>query len=423
MGQAHAAGIGVDWSAFYAASGAEAIPLPTYAFQHERYWLPSLSGAGDPAASGLARLDHPLLTAAVPVGDQGQWLFTGRLSQDVQPWSRDHAVLGAVIAPGAALVELALAAGQQVGCPVVDELVLQVPLPVPVHDAVPLQVMVGEPGPDGRRDVAIYTRSQNAAHDDLTAATDVMTCHARGVLAEETGLLAPAFPTEWPPEGAEPVVVEGLYERLADAEYEYGPAFQALRAAWRDGQDVYAEIVLPEEAGSAREFGIHPALLDAALHGGLLDRDGTSAVELPFSWSGVRLDQRGVSRARVRITPAGRSATRIDIADENGELIASVRELASRPVDQAQLAGAGRAADGSLFTVEWTEVAGADSSAAAASIAVLGEVAEAGAGELVPDLDALLGAVAVGASVPDVVVVGVGVGTEPGPDEEAHAAR
>ncbi|WP_328474034.1 SDR family NAD(P)-dependent oxidoreductase [Streptomyces sp. NBC_00448] len=416
LGQAHAAGVTVDWAAFYAGTGAKTVSLPTYAFQRERYWLSSLTGAGDPAVSGLGRLDHPLLTAAVPVGDQGQWLFAGRLSQEVQPWSADHAVLGAVIAPGAALVELALAAGRQVGCPVVDELVLQVPLPVPVHEAVPLQVMVGEPGPDGRRDVAIYTRSRPAEHDGPAPADDVMTCHARGVLAEETGLLALAFPAEWPPPGAEPVPVEGLYERLADAEYEYGPAFQALRAAWRDGQDVYAEIALPEEAGSAREFGIHPALLDAALHGGLLDRDGTSAVELPFSWSGVRLDQRGVSRARVRITPAGRSASRIDIADENGGLIACVRELASRPVDQAQLAGTARAADGSLFTMEWAEVAGADG-AAPASVAVLGAAAVvpgAEAGERFADLDALVGAVAAGATVPDAVLTVVPSGAAEG---------
>ncbi|WP_335984500.1 polyketide synthase dehydratase domain-containing protein, partial [Streptomyces sp. CA2R106] len=374
------------------------VPLPTYAFQHERYWLTSLVGAGDPAAAGLGRLDHPLLTAAVPVGDQGQWLFTGRLSQDVQPWSGDHVVVGAVIAPGAALVELALAAGRQVGCPVVDELVLQVPLPVPAHEAVPLQVMVGEPGHDGRRDVAVYTRTR-AAQDDPNAA-DVMTCHARGVLAEEAGLLAPAFPAEWPPAGAEPVEVEGLYDRLADAGYEYGPSFQALQAAWRDGEDVYAELVLPEEAGAAQQFGIHPALLDAALHGGLLDRDVTSAVELPFSWSGVRLDRTGTARARVRITPAGPSTTRIDITDESGAPIASVRELASRPVDQAQLAGAGQPADGSLFTVDWTEVA-APGGTAAANVAVLG------ADGPYADLAALVAAVAAGTPVPDAVVTAV----------------
>ncbi|WP_398878585.1 polyketide synthase dehydratase domain-containing protein, partial [Streptomyces prunicolor] len=72
----------------------------------------------------------------------------------------------------------------------------------------------------------------------------------------------------WPPEGAVAVPVDGLYERLAEAGYEYGPVFQGLRSAWRDGELVYAEVVLPDEpVGSAQGFGIHPALLDAALHG------------------------------------------------------------------------------------------------------------------------------------------------------------
>src|SRR2546430_2474531 len=110
------------------------------------------------------------------------------------------------------------------------------------------------------------------------------------------------------------------------------------RAAWRNGAHVYSEVALPEDAGDAG-FGIHPALLDAALHGGLLDREAGSPAELPFSWSGVRLGRPSGARVRVRIGPAGESAIRIEIAGEHGEAVASVERLTLRPVDQAPPGG------------------------------------------------------------------------------------
>jgi len=42
--------------------------------------------------------------------------------------------------------------------------------------------------------------------------------------------------------------VDGAYDLLADRGYGYGPVFRGLRAAWRRGDDVFAEVVLPERA-------------------------------------------------------------------------------------------------------------------------------------------------------------------------------
>ena len=80
-------------------------------------------------------------------------------------------------------------------------------------------------------------------------------------------------------QGAVPVEVGGLYEGLAAGGYGYGPAFRGLRAAWRRGEEVFAEVALPEEAAAeAGSFGVHPALLDAALHAaGLAEAAGRRA--------------------------------------------------------------------------------------------------------------------------------------------------
>ncbi|MEU0398508.1 SDR family NAD(P)-dependent oxidoreductase [Streptomyces sp. NPDC006208] len=388
LARAHAAGVNVDWSAFFADSGAQRVELPTYAFQRERYWLAPSTGNGDAAAAGQSRIGHPVLSAAVQVGDRDEWVFTGRLSTDTQPWTRDHVVLGTVIVPGTALVELALTAGRQADSPVVDELVLEAPLLLDEGVTRQVQVTVGRAGEDGRREVAIYTRPENG-EDDEQAET---TCHARGLLAPEAEPLAD-WPTQWPPTGAEEASVDALYAGMTDLGYDYGPMFQGVRAVWRSGDEVYAEVALPGDTGG-EGFGIHPALFDAAMHGGLLKQgEGVSAV-LPFSWSGVRLGKLGQSRVRARISPADGSALRVDIAGEQGEPVLSMARLDMRPVEQAQLESGQRVKRNSLFQLDWSEVTAL--SPATVRVAVLGED--------FADLDALEKALADGAETPQAVV-------------------
>ncbi|MEU0398611.1 acyltransferase domain-containing protein, partial [Streptomyces sp. NPDC006208] len=415
LSEAHAAGVHVDWTALFQSSAAKRVELPTYAFQREHYWLTPGAGTGDAAAAGQSRIGHPVLAAAVQVGDRDEWVFTGRISQDTQPWTRDHMVFGMVLVPGAALVEMALTAGRQVGCPVLGELVLEAPLLLEDDVALQVQVTVGQTGEDGRREVAVYTRPETG--EDEQAET---TCHGRGWLTADAEPAAP-FPLQWPPAGAEPIAVETLYSRvndharLTDIGFDYGPAFRAVRAAWRVGDDVYTELELPEVAGAAQGFGVHPALLDSALHGGLgmLDRGGDNPGGLPFSWSGVRLDRIGQTRLRVRVGLAGEAALRLDIAADDGTTIAGVGRLDVRPVEQAQLEAARRGGQRSLYQLDWVAVPATPSTSA--RVAVLGDVDAPG--ERFADLDALEKALADGAEAPELVVATV----EP-PAGDAHQA-
>ena len=369
LGEAHAVGAKVQWPAFFAGSGAKAVALPTYAFQRERYWLSStLAGPASLIAAGQASTGHPLLGATVALAGSEEWLFTGRLSLATHPWLADHAVAGTVLFPGAAFLELALRAGAEVECETLEELTLQAPLVLADAEAVQIQLSVAEPDEQGRRPIEIHSRLQASSAEEAGE----WTCHAQGVLSPQ-GTPDPEPLGEWPPEGAEPIEIDGLYERLADAGFEYGPAFQGVVAAWQDGEGIFAEVCLEQgQAQDAQRFGLHPALLDSTAHASI-DRafaaEGEAKPVLPFAWRGVRIVSPGAGSLRVRLTAKGESGSLAGF-DASGAPVISVDSVDVRAVDPGQLRAATRAR--SLYRLQWSQASPAPT-AAPLRIAILGE--------------------------------------------------
>ncbi|WP_446681702.1 SDR family NAD(P)-dependent oxidoreductase, partial [Allokutzneria oryzae] len=343
VGEAYTHGAPVDWTVVYPRT--PVLDLPTYPFQRQRYWPKTVAGrVGDMTAAGLGPAGHPLLGAAVALAEQDGFLFTGRLSAATHPWLADHSVFGSILLPGTAFVELAIRAGDQAGCSHLEELTLQAPLVLPERGAVAVQLVVGAED-SGRRTFSLHSRQDDE---------QPWTRHATGVLSAESHDSG-ADMSAWPPAGAEPIDLSDRYEMLAAQGYVYGPSFQGLRAAWRSGDEVYAEVTVPEADG----YAMHPALLDAAVQAvglGSVLEDSTRA-RLPFSWSGVSLHATGATSLRVRITPAGQDAVSIALADTAGQPVADIAALVLRPVDADQLEAAQV-----LYHLGWTELAPAEAS-------------------------------------------------------------
>ena len=344
----HVHGVPVDWDAYYrtvhGVTGDSNVDLPTYAFQRRHFWLEPAVAVGDVTAAGLVASDHPLLGAGVSLPDSDGYLFTGRLSLRTHAWLADHVVGDTVLLPGTAFVELAAHAGDEVGCPTIDELTVESPLVLPGEGSVRIQVIVGAPDDSGRRAVAIYSRAD--------ALTGDWQRHAVGAMTNAGVSPGFDFGGQWPPVGVVPLSVDAAHARLSGAGLEYGPAFRGLRKVWQGDGCVLAEVGAPDELLSGvGGFGLHPALLDAALQAlGAADL-GAGAEGLPFAWRGVTLHARGASVLRVRLSvlPDGRGV-KVDVADSVGAPVVSVGSLVLRGVPVGVVGGGvGR----SLFGVDW----------------------------------------------------------------------
>ncbi|GCB53259.1 type I polyketide synthase [Streptomyces sp. NL15-2K] len=393
VARAHVHGLPVDWSgALPAAEPAYVSDLPTYPFQRETYWLTGLPGGADLPSVGLTAAEHPLVGATVTLAADDGLVSTARLSTETHPWLAEHRVLDTVVVPGTAYLELALDTGARLDCPGVEELTLHAPLVLTEGTPTDLQVAVSGPDPDGHRTITVHSRTE-----------DRWIRHADGTLGAGA---AASGPRAHPSPDATSLPTDGLYARLEDRGYQYGPLYQGVRAIRREGDDLCADLELPP--GTDRSgFRIHPALLDAVLHPLLAEPGADAPVRLPFSCSGVTLHGTPGAALRVRLRPTGPDTLAVTADDpDSGAPVITIERLSLREVTPAQLAAATGTTDGDLLRLAWPplpEPADGAHLPPGTEVAVLGGCPLA-QGEHHEDLTALRDAVTSGAPVPDLLV-------------------
>ncbi|MFF1516512.1 type I polyketide synthase [Streptomyces sp. NPDC058305] len=335
------------------------LDLPTYAFQRRRYWLDFQAGTQSPdlASAGLTAPGHPLLGAVLDHPTTGESVFSDLWSLRTHPWLADHSVFGAAVVPATAYLDLALSVGDRLGCPAVEELSLEVPLILPDPGGIQVRLVAGAPDESGRRSLDVYARPDGA---DTDPAAGGWTRHAMGTLAPPTTVAAQdaGLPAVWPPPGATALPIEGLYDSLADAGFDYGPTFRGLREVWRRGTDLFALATLPVsgDTSAGDGFALHPALFDSVLHavvaGGVIEVTGDQGW-MPFSWSGADLTATCGPTVKVRLSPAGEGAVAVTVADEHGRTLARIRALTFRPASPEQVHAAHGSRHQPLYELQW----------------------------------------------------------------------
>ena len=345
----HNHGHSPSWSALY--SHARTVGLPTYPFEHRRYWLAPTS-TGDARELGLDRAEHPLLGAVAALADQDQVLVSGRLSPSTQSWLAGHQVNDTVVFPAAGFIEVMLRAGELSGCPVIDELVLHAALVLSEQVPSDLQILVHPFDEHGRRPFSVHSRTGGQS--------GAWTLHASGALSADQ----PTGPAPVPARGVEALDRDHFYDRLAQRGYRYSGLFRSLRGIGTDSarpEAVYAQVALPGGT-DITGYGIHPALLDAALHplASVVDDTGEAdpgVLRLPYALSGITLYATAATELRVQLTRTGEDTFTLHATDPTGAPVISISSLTLRTVS-GQIGGLAPTAglSDSLFELSWPSV-------------------------------------------------------------------
>ncbi|GGC48562.1 type I polyketide synthase [Chelatococcus reniformis] len=246
----HLAGLAPDWTSIDDQRQPPRIALPGYPFEGERHFIERPRGLAVAEASPGGLAGRPLPLAAT---DERRFGLT--IGGRAHAFLQDHRVSGQAILPMTALVEIAIQNARAAGRGAIEQLLAVRPLRLPADGTVEVQTVVA---PDGAW--RLYAQTENAGSDAA------WTLYATARLTDTVGAGASdAEPLAEGPAALETIPGSDIYADLAVHGVEARPAFRSLLTVERSGLLATARVQLPDCAGAADPFAIHPALLDGCL--------------------------------------------------------------------------------------------------------------------------------------------------------------
>ncbi|MGO3842750.1 MAG: SDR family NAD(P)-dependent oxidoreductase [Alcaligenes pakistanensis] len=292
------------------------VDLPVYPWQRERHWY---KASTEGMRSIERRRVHDLLGWRLPDTELG---WENVLDPMVLPWLADHKVGGAMVYPGAAYLEMALAAAREwlgEDLILVDELDILAPLVFDGEHARSLRFVLSP------RDGSFHIKSrQRLSHDEWVI-------HASGrILASDGRMpLAELLPLE---HSDLQIDRDRHYQLAHTLGLDYGPAFQGLKAAQVQGTHLSAQLDMPISL-EQDSYLLHPAVMDVCYQS-LVDffaqdiEAGQGVALLPVKVGRFALSTEGQVthfRAHLRRSSARSVLADFELYGADGHLLASAQ--------------------------------------------------------------------------------------------------
>ncbi|MCP3097312.1 type I polyketide synthase [Myxococcus sp. K15C18031901] len=356
LGALYAMGHDVDLERQHPVRGRLAA-LPTYPWQHERFWI----DAPTRARKGRDTGHHPLLGTHVALaGQDGAHLWQTELFADSPAYLSDHVVHEQVVLPGTGYLEMAVAASAQAFGPgghALEDVIFQQMMVLSREEALPVQVRFF-PEEDGAKRFQVFSRPAESR--------GAWTLHAEGRLREHASAAEPFALEE--ARARCPERLEGAlhYQGMRERGVDFGPSFRLVTELWKgEGEAVARLEPSPSVASELAVHRLHPALLDAcfqAINGaGLGDRRKETFV--PVAVESLRLhgSPAAATWSHARVRPSASEGTGsieadVTLLDADGGVLLEVRGLMARRLDAVRRRTADEVDDW-LYRVDWQEAA------------------------------------------------------------------
>ena len=268
LAQLYTQGYPITWQSGFTGQGLGRIPLPTYPFQRQRYWLDAPKPRRSPFdAARSPSPTHPLLGTPLMLAVSDR-IFQSELTAENPGWLSDHQVFGESVFPGAAYIEMAIAAGNTLweGKPFSLQS-LSLPQRLPLSATPTLLQTVLTPS-ETTATLKILSHGEKGEGKRVKAETShspTWLLHCTGELCQEVTQSDPIDLHLWQQQCGEAVDVAAHYAVLRSQGLDYGRQFQGIQQLWRgrspQGGAALGRIEIP--AGASQGYHIHPALLDA----------------------------------------------------------------------------------------------------------------------------------------------------------------
>ncbi|PTL76611.1 type I polyketide synthase [Vitiosangium sp. GDMCC 1.1324] len=366
----HSHGVSVNLKQVNGEQG-QVVPLPTYQWQRERYWVDAGMQVA-PLARGQSlkpgEVLHPLMGRSFSLSIMpGTRCWEQTLSVEAVPYLSDHRVQGEVVVPGAAYVEMGLSAAAAVFG--------QKPYAL---EGASFERMLALPAKKARTVQVTLTEQQGG---EATFQVSSQAEAGTGWVRHATGKLRQLGGAKEAARGEEPrkirerctVSMQGsAYYPLVEKQHiQYGPGFQGVQELWQGTNEVLGRVRLPDAAATQlAAYQLHPALLDASFQvlGALLFAPGGKLSEggepyVPVGVESVRVHRRPEREvwAHGRLRPVEKEAKEyhwdIALLDETGGVFAEVKGLRVQKLEGG--VGARPVGEEWLYALEWKKHEGA----------------------------------------------------------------
>jgi 8-amino-7-oxononanoate synthase len=333
LAQLYHQGVAINWRKFNQAYNSQGVKLPTYPFQRQRYWWEQAKfWTADTPHTPQLQL-HPLLGNPLTLAGTAEMRWTGKINGHTPEYLADHCLESKTVFPATAYLEMALAAGEYIYADSLLDSSLQLQAkefvihqPLILGDKSTQLQTVLSPVADSAYQVQIFSRELDS---------DAFILHSEVVISLQSEELTSNLDLAQLKSQLQPGTLEiaDYYQSLSQQGLNYGASFQGIKQIWLGETEVLGYVQLPDNLSSqAREYQIHPALLDACLQLIGTVTEANSGVYLPVGIESLSLAQAKSDRVwayiTIKPTPNQQIITAdLVLADNTGVLVAEINNL------------------------------------------------------------------------------------------------